>query len=151
VKSQFAERETLGTLLAETKEAHVVGDKIEDGDLIKSMGGSYMRELIDAAESPEMPEQFYVMAIWEKTPIEKGRTISFVFVKRTTIPPMEPATEVYYIDKGVGHIELLWSLPEYRRMNDVLSHPNDYDSQTVFSVKKYKELEAKSKKHPLLI
>mgnify|MGYP001590785687 CR=1 FL=1 len=35
---------------------------------------------------------------------------------------MEPATDVYFIDKGTGHIELLWSLPEYRHMNDVLAH-----------------------------
>lgn len=151
MKSEFADRETIGTQLAETKKAHLEGEPIEAGDLVNEFGKSYMRDLLEAAEDPVMPKRFYIMVVWEKMGVEKSRAFSFVFLKRTTIPAMEPETDVYFVDKHNGLIELLWSLPAYIKMQDVIEYPEDYDNQTVFSVKKYKELEAKSKKHRLLL
>ncbi|MFQ5685086.1 MAG: hypothetical protein ACE5GV_00350 [Candidatus Scalindua sp.] len=146
MKSEFGNRETLGKQLAKTKVAHVSNDPIETPDLIGEMGKSYMRELMEAVENKDMPDEFYIMAIWEKMPVEKDRTISFIFASRVTVPPMEPDTDVYYVNKLQGRVELLWSLPSYANMKQVLKTPSSFDQQTVYSLKTYKRLEKEAKK-----
>ena len=93
-----------------------------------------------------MPNEFYIMAVWEKMPVEKDRTISFIFATRVTTPAMEPETDVYYVNKEQGRMEMLWSLPSYKNMEHVVDNPELYDKQTVDSVMTYKRLEKESKK-----
>jgi len=102
--------------------------------------------LMEAAENPEMPDIFYIMAVWEKMPVEKDRTISFIFATRVTVPAMEPETDVYYVNKLQGRVEMLWSLPSYKNMSRILKNPEGIDVQTLDSIRTYKRLEKESKK-----
>lgn len=146
MQSVFANRETLGTQLEKTKVDHIASSLIELPNLVEEMGKTYMRELQAAAENKEAPEQFYIMVVWEKMPVAKDRAISFVFVLRRTLPAMEPETDVYYVDKPKGRLELLWSLPSLKMMPYIVKNPNNFDKQTVDSVLTYKRLEKEAKK-----
>lgn len=146
MKSEYGDRETLGKQLSDTRVAHISGDPIETPDLVAEMGKSYMRELMEATQSPGLPERFYIMCVWEKMPVEKERTLSFVFISRITIPAMEPETDVYFVDTVAGRLEMLWSLPSYKNMSFILKNPEGVDKQTLDSVTTYKRLEKAAKK-----
>lgn len=143
MKSDFGDRKTLGTMLAETEEEHLKSSPVEAGDLAHEGGKSYMRELIDTIENHRHVKQLYIQVIPKKELYAAHRVIYFRFFARLSKPLMEDDMDVWFVDNQKDILRLEWSLPHWSEMDAFLANEDYYNKNLIQWIKIYKAAQKK--------
>jgi len=131
MKSEFGDRETIGSMLANTHEEHIKNAPIEAHDLSREMGKSYMKGLFDNMEQNSgRIDRYYISVKSRKTKIYRERAIEHFYFSHEVLPPMEENQDVWFVDYESQKLELLWSLPE-RSEFDMILNEDKPDPQLV--------------------
>jgi len=139
MKSEYGDRDTLGTQILKTQEEHERGDSVLAMDLAHEGGKSYMRELIDTIENHRTSlDEYYIQVFCTRERLIADRpVILFRFFARKSPPPMHCEQDLWYVNNKLDKLELLWSLPQEDMMDAVLNDP-DTDDQLAKWIKIYK-------------
>jgi len=139
MKSEYGDRDTLGTQILKTQEEHAKGDSVLAMDLAHEGGKSYMRELIDTIENHrDSVDEYYIQVFCTRERLFADRpVILFRFCARKTPPPMHCEQDLWYINNKLDKLELLWSLPQEDMLDAVLNDP-DTDDQLAKWIKIYR-------------
>jgi len=142
MKSEFADRETLGTMIEKTREQHAKSSPIEAGDLAHEGGKSYMKQLIDIVEDHRYAiTEYYIQVFCQKELYAKDRTIYFRFFARKSKPLMEDDTDCWYVHNKKEILRLEWSLPHVSDFDRILRDPSS-DKDLVRWIKMYKDAQS---------
>ena len=142
MKSEFGDRETLGTQMLKTQEEHYNSTPIEAGDLSHEGGKSYMRALIDVVEnhrSLQLP--YYIQVISSRDVLYGNRAFHFRFFARLSEPLMEDDMDLYYVDNRKDELKLLWSLPHWSEFDMILADDTNKEKKLVHWIKRYKSMQ----------
>jgi len=154
MKSEYGDRETLGTQLLKTHEEHLNSDPVDIYDLGNEMGKTYMKEILSVVEKHEkIIDKYYIQVIKTQEIYNKtlgcDRVQSFVFAARRSLPLMEPNVDVWFVDNNAGTMQVLWALPPYESMDSILAFPEKYHVDVINWISIYKDLEREHKSHYL--
>ena len=140
MKSQYGERETIGSQIVSTHEKHLKSDPIECGEITEAYGKNYMRNLFDYIEEGSRKfDHFYVIIMSRKTAQFNYRGIEvFPFIS-PSLPPMQANQDVWYVDCVRQHYELLWCLPDEKEFDVILSNPNKDNESLIRWINIFKE------------
>jgi len=147
MKSEFGDRETLGTQLLETHEEHLRSSPIEANELSHEGGKSYIKQLVDTIEEHLFVERDYFIEVHLDKPREyKDRAFRFRFFVRRTEPDMQPNVDCWGVNNDKCSLALLWSLPDWRDMPKFLDTPHEHDKQLIGWIKQYEKIQASRRK-----
>lgn len=144
MKSEFADRETLGSQMTKTQRAHENSISIEANDLSHEMGNSYMRELRETIEKHQfLKSPYYIQVISSRDVIWGRRALVFRFFARLSKPLMEDDMDLWYIDNKKNIIKLMWSLPHWSEFDMILRDESHEDKKVVDWIHLYKSMQKK--------
>ena len=144
MKSEFGNRETLGSQIQKTQDKHLKSDAIEAGDLANAMQKSYGTRLVDTIEEHrQLAKPYYIFVVWTKPPEYMRRAIYLNFVVRNTRPAMEDDTDCWYVNNAKEELRLEWSLPHWSDFDGILAYEDKYDKDLVKWIKIYKKAQKK--------
>ena len=139
MKSEYGDRDTLGTQILKTQKEHERSSPVEAMELSHEGGKSYMRELIDVVEKHRTKiDEYYIQVFCTRERMFGGRiAILFRFVARQTAPAMHIEQDLWYVNNKIDKLELLWSLPQ-EDMLDVMLNDPETDKELKKWIKFYK-------------
>ncbi len=141
MKSEYENRDTLGTQLLKTQKDHQKSSPIEAYELAHEGGKSYMRELIDCIEKHRtLINEYYIQVLCKKEIYAPERITKFIFIARRSKPLMEDDMDLWYVNNKKNELKLLWSLPHWSDFDLFLNNQNDYDPNLIKWIKIYKSL-----------
>jgi len=142
MKSQYGDRETLGTQLLKTYEEHMKSSPIEAGELAHEGGKSYMKMLIETVEDHRNIRGIYYIQVIPKKELYAGnRAIYFRFFARRSEPLMEDDMDVWYVNNKTCELRLEWSLPHWSEFDIFLRNPDEHDKNLIKWILKYKKMQ----------
>jgi len=142
MKSEFGDRDTLGTMLYNTHKEHGGSSPVQAGDLTNEISKSYNKALNETIEKHrDWADEYYIQVIPKKEMYAPTRTIYFRFFARKTEPLLEDDMDVWYINNKTGKSQLHWSLPHWSEMDMFLINKHKYDPKFIHWIEKYKEQE----------
>lgn len=146
MKSQFADRDTVGTMIVNTHEKHINSDPIEAGEITNEFGKKYMSDLIDyVEEGTKTFDKFYINILSRKTKLYMRRAIEVFPYIMPKLPMMQTNQDVWFVDANEQKLELLWSLPDESEFDMVLNDPTNGNEQGKFWIKEYLKLKKGNK------
>ena len=138
MKSQFADRDTIGQMILDTHEKHINSDPIEVGEFINEFGKQYMKDLIDYVEKgTNYFDKFYINILSRKTKLFMRRAIEMFPYIMPKLPLMQPNQDVWYVDSEKQKLELLWTLPDESEFEMVLQDPTENNENGKFWIREY--------------
>lgn len=146
MKSEFGDRKTVGTMIAETQEEHEKSDSIEVGDLVREFGKQYMSNLFDYIEfGSKHYDKFFINILSRKGKLYNYRAIEVFPYIEPELPLMEPNQDVWEIDCRKQEFNFLWTLPDEAEFDIILAHPEKESEQLIEWINIYKDFKRKSK------
>lgn len=121
-------RETLGTQLIRSEQAHASAPMQEVGETMSEMGKTIckgLEEAINIARSKGIKGRIYIHIVETPMPIKKP-TIQLTFFTRRTRPTPEWNTCLYSHDDDDSMPTLQWALPEYAHIRRMLREKHKY-------------------------
>jgi len=116
MKSEFGDRETIGTQLVKKREEHLKQPIVEIGDLGHELGKGYMKGLQECIDNHvNSIDKYYIEVKIEEEPFFRKQAYKFIFIARRTCPAFQPNRDVYWVNNIKGKSGLLWSLPQRSR------------------------------------
>ncbi len=147
MKSQFGDRETLGTMLVETHDEHMKSTPIEVGDFVAKFGKQYMKDLFNYIEiGSKNWDKFYINILSKKSKLYMGRAIEVEPYVSEALPMMQPNQEVWVVDCRKQTYKIYWSLPDVTEFDTVLAYPCEDNKQLIHWINIYKDFQKKAKK-----
>lgn len=147
MKSEYGDRETLGTQILKTQEEHDKSSPVEIGDLSHELGKGYMNGLIDCVELHRNSiAKFYIEVKTQKNPLFPDRAINVTYTAREHLPLMEHNMDVWYVNNAANKLELLWSLPHLSEFPIYLANPQKYSNKLMEWITIYQGFRDKAKK-----
>lgn len=147
MKSEYGDRDTLGTQILETQEEHDKSSSIEIGDLSHELGKGYMKGLIDCLElHRDCVAEYYIEVITKKNPLFPDRAINVTYEAVKYLPPMEHNMDVWYVNNALDRLELLWSLPHISEFPIYLTNKHLYSNKLIEWMEIYQNFRSKAKK-----
>ncbi|MHA1401143.1 MAG: hypothetical protein ACTSQE_12410 [Candidatus Heimdallarchaeaceae archaeon] len=142
MKSEFGDRETLGTQILKTKEEHESSSPIEAGELAHEGGKSYMRELIDTVENHRhITYPYYIQVISSRDVFFGDRVFHFRFFARQSEPLIEDDMDLWYVDNKTDQLKLMWSLPHWSEFDMILADEKYSDKKLIDWIIAYKRMQ----------
>ncbi len=152
MKSIYGDRDTIGTQLLNTQEAHMKSTPIEVGDLGKEMGKTIMKGVLDSVELHSgKVNKFYIEAFVQKDHIFKDRKLNLTVKAHEYLPLMQPNQDIWFVDYVNQVFEHLWGLPSRSEFELVLSDPSKDNEKNLEWINAYLKLERNSKKNKVNI
>lgn len=147
MKSEYGDRETLGTQILKTQEEHDRSSPVEIGDLSHELGKGYMSGLIDCIELHRNSiAEFYIEVKIQKNPLFPDRAINVTYKAVEHLPLMEHNMDVWYVNNALDKLELLWSLPHISEFPLYLTHKHKYSKKLIEWIEIYQGFRNKAKK-----
>lgn len=133
-KSQYADRDTVGTMALE---ARLINDNPVAGDLGHELMPSLVEDLNNTiASNPYEGRPFYI-TIHEKKDAQLTNMILRRMVTSEKRPYPEDNTTVFFTDPRKEETRFCWALPHKSVFNQVLCNPNRYGDEQVNDIKAY--------------
>jgi len=152
-KSQYADRETLGTQLLATHEAHAKSSPVEANELSHEMGKTYMKELYSCMENhSHLSGDYYILVLCTKPPSFHGGDRALICVfgaiqgHANWQPDMRPNIDCYLVNNEKEKLSLHWSLPDHTEMPMFLESPYEHDPKLLEWIKTYEKIQARRRK-----
>jgi len=146
MKSEYGDRETVGSQIIDTHEKHLKSQSMEVGDLVNEFGKKYMEYLYDyVEEGSQYYDKFYVEILSRKTKLYMHRAIEMFPYITPNLPPMQENQDVFYIDCVDQKIELLWTLPDRSEFDLILANPDKDSEKLIEWIKIFKKGTKKKK------
>lgn len=151
MKSEYGDRETIGSQLLKTHDEHMKSDPIEAGDFVNEFGKQYMSDLFDYLEyGSKHYDKFYINILSRKTKLYQQRAIEVFPRIEPDLPLMEPNQDVWAVNCAKQSYDLLWSLPDESEFDLVLANPCKDNEKLIHWINIYKDLKRMSKKKKII-
>ena len=122
MKSQYGDRETIGTQLVNTQEEHEKLSPISAGELSYEMGKGIMARIVDVVEQfKDTTDRLYIETSIQRDPIFKHRKFTLIPKVSRTLPLMQPNQDIWVVDYVNQKFEHLWELPSRSEFELVLN------------------------------
>jgi hypothetical protein len=147
MKSEYGDRDTLGTQILQTQEEHDKSSSIEIGDLSHELGKGYMKGLIDCIEIHRNSiGKYYIEVKTQKNPLFPDRALNITYEAVRHLPLMEHNMDVWYVNNAIDKLEILWSLPHISEFAFYLAHKHKYSKKLIEWIEIYEGFREKVKK-----
>lgn len=148
MKSEYGDRDTLGTQILKTQEEHDKSGSVEIGDLSHELGKGYMNGLIDCIEIHRKPEfpKYYIIVKIQRNPLFPDRALNVTYEAVKELPLMEHNRDVWYVNNAMDKLELLWSLPHINEFPIYLANKHRYSKKLIEWIEIYQGFREKEKK-----
>ncbi len=128
VKSNYADRETVGTIALKAAKS---GERVEVGDMARELMPQLVDDLNKAIESnPFQDRPFYIIIHEKKDLLLKNMFLRRV-LKQEFRPYPEPNTIVFWTDPKTQETLFCWSLPHTSEMLNILHNASKYDKEFI--------------------
>ena len=152
MKSEYADRDTLGTQILNTQEEHDKSSSVEIGDLSHELGKGYMKGLIDCVElHRNAVSHYYIQVKVQKNPIFPDRALNVTYTALKYLPMMEHNLDVWYVNNALDKLEVLWSLPHLKEMPYYLRNAHRYSKKLIEWITIYTNFREKDRKRKKLV
>lgn len=147
MKSEYGDRDTIGTQLLDTEEQHQKMSPISAGELSEEMGKGIMKRILDIVEQFQgSVNKLYIETSIQRDPIFKNRKFTLIPKVSRTLPLMQPNQDVWFIDYAKEKFEHLWGLPSRSEFNLVLCNDSPDNAKNIEWINTYLKLERKAKR-----
>lgn len=147
MKSQYGDRDTIGTQLLKTQKEHENMKPICAGELSEQMGKDMMARVLDIVEVFNgIVPKLYIETSIQKDPIFIGRSHTFSRRISQTVPLMQANQDVYCADYINQTFEHVWGVPSRSEFDMVLNNPSPDNAKNIVWIKDYLKLEKKANK-----
>lgn len=152
MKSEYGDRETLGTQILKTQEEHNSLHPVQAGELSEEMGRGVMARILDCVEEHSGKiDKFYIEASLQRDPIFVHRKFNLKITATPDLPLMQPNQDIWFVDYINQKLEHLWGLPSRSEFEMVLNNPSKDNEKNIGWINDYLALEKKAKKKVKLI
>ena len=134
-KSQYADRDTVGTMALE---ARLSNDIPCAGDLGHELMPSLVEDLNNTIESNPYGGRPFYITIHEKKDLQFTNMILRRMITSEKRPYPEENTTVFFTDPRKQETKFCWALPHRTIFDQVLSNPDRYGAEQVGDIKAYK-------------
>lgn len=144
--SSYADRPTVGQLIADTQEKASNAAPVEAGDLAEGLGKDFVmkevwRQIDDRRSLPQWNDKFYIVVFFRKDPFIK-RTIRCDVQCRHTEPKREPGLTCFSYEGGKDDLLLEWVLPTRASFPMFLKNRANTDEFLIHCIESFLEDEA---------
>jgi len=145
MKSEFGDRDTIGTQILKTEEEHQKMTPISAGELSEEMGKGIMSRILDIVEAFQNTyPKLYIETVIQRDPLFPNRKFNLDRKVSRTLPLMQPNQDVWFIDYIKEKFEHLWGLPSRSEFDLVLANDSPDNDKNKFWIKEYLKLEKKA-------
>jgi hypothetical protein len=133
-KSQFADRDTIGTMslkALECKETPCVGDL--GHELLKGL----VEDLNFAFKKNPFDNKPYYVTVHEKKDLQMKNVIRRRVITTKYRPYPEPGCQVWWIDPVAQEVRFCWEIPHWSAFPAIKDNPEDFHPDTIEAVKAY--------------
>jgi len=146
MKSEYGNRDTIGSQLLKTQEEHNNLHPISAGELSEEMGKGIMKRILDVVEAfSGYVDKLYIETVIQRDPIFPNRRFNLERKVSRTLPLMQPNQDVWFVDYVNEKFEHLWGLPSRSEFDLVLSNKSPDNEKNIYWIKEYLKLEKKEK------
>lgn len=147
MKSEYGDRETIGSQLLNTQEEHDKMRPVQAGELSEEMGKGVMKRIIDYVEELSgRIDQLYIEVTFQRDQIFKYRKFNLKLTSTPHLPLMQPNQDIWFVDYVNQKFEHLWGLPSRSEFDMVLNNPSKDNEKNIQWINEYLKLEKKAKK-----
>lgn len=135
MKSQYGERDTVGTTYLEAQKNSVEG--LELGDLGQEFVKGLIEDINDAAQTnPFEGRPFYINMVEERD-LQMKNAIKRRIFKSIYRPYPEDNTLVFHVEPDTNKICCCWDLPHHSEMFNILSNWTQYDHNYIQRIREW--------------
>jgi len=135
-KSQYADRDTVGTLALKAREC-------KDVPCVGDLGHELMKGLVEdlnhAFQLNPYDNRPYFVIVHEKKDLQHKNMILRRMIHTEKRPYPEPGLQVWWVNPSSQEVRFCWELPHWSIFPDIRSNPTEYHSNTLEAVKAYLE------------
>jgi hypothetical protein len=147
MKSEYGDRDTIGSQLLATEKEHQKTSPISAGELSEEMGKGIMARILDVVEQFQgTVDKLYIETIIQRDPIFKNRKFTLIPKVSRTLPLMQPNQDVWFVDYVNEKFEHLWGLPSRSEFELVLCNESPDNAKNIEWINAYLKLERKAKR-----
>jgi len=142
MKSEFENRDTIGTQILNTQKEHEKMTPVSAGELSYEMGKGIMKRIYDVVEQfSGYVDKLYIETVIQRDKIFPNRKFTLIPKVSRTVPLMQPNQDVWFVDYVKQKVEHVWGLPSRSEFDLVLSNQSKDNEDNKKWIKDYLKLE----------
>lgn len=135
MKSNYGNRDTVGTTYLKAQDKHKNDAPIITGDLSNELMKSFVEDLNACIESKPNGDNPYYITVHEKKDHLMRNAILRRIIPSGKRPYPEDDTVVFYTDPVKGETLFCWCLPHYVEMENIVRNANLFDKDYVNNIR----------------
>jgi len=147
MKSEFSDRETIGSQVLKTESQHQNMKPICAGELSEAIGKDVMKRILDVVEAFQGTyPRLYIETVLQRDPIFRNRRFNLQRKVSIILPLMQPNQDVWFVDYENEKFEHLWGLPSRCDFGLILADESPDSEKSKQWIREYLKLEKASLK-----